>query len=929
MATALGVSIGKELRPVPAVRRRRVGRVAAVAAGLFVALALHASGAELDSDLAPTLGMPASVNQLGFTATLVEYNLSLAGVTYIRPESAISTTYDTNSGVLTVRSIHFVASDVILLGIPLTGIEVRSAAPASAPVNPSTGAVSVSLRLRLSITALGYSAEVEAPVTLTGRLEVNGSLPNGPTTFRLSGASPVTFEGPFYIPIFGMVTIRVAGTLAHDFTSTEPAYPNGKVEGVVEVDAPGGSTPVDGAIVGNLGYEGTSRPDGKFAFPEWPDRPDPTWLYAGLACGDGFLMGASDRVPLSPSGRTDLGVVVLRGEPGHFGAPQSVATGPGATFSIARARLDRDAYDDLAVALHHPGGTDTIRVLFGNASGGLTLGPELATGAMLGGEVAAGDGFQEPLIYYPDATHDAISVFFGWGNGSGQFAGPVSIAAGGTPTAVRLVNLGNPLGPDVVVALSGTPTGTGRVVRLPAVALGQYGSPVEIYSTAGDVRAIEVGRINGDAFDDVVVANYDLGSCNVLLSTSAVAFETSQPVPCGMHPRSFLWQDLDGDGREDFAVAGDADTSGAGRVTVLASQSGTLTPMSVDVGTDLGQVAGAGWVSSARHSFIAASRGDASVRILSGDPAAGYTLGQRLAAPSDQDDVRAALALDLDRDGFDEIVAVTGGDHLLLWRDSLVPGDGDRDGVDDASEVRGGSDCNDADSDDDTVLDGSDDCPLLADPLQGDQDGDGVGDLCDNCAARQNADQLDDDGDGIGDACERAAFTTTVSPITGATSQAALTLVNVSVTGSDTKTSTVLPASSISLSITPVTNKLTVDAVHLSGSSVQFFPVLKIILADLAVTSTGRSSVVTLDPATSEFFVELPVVVTGTAGGTVLHQDGSLALSGVLTLLPDGPGGMPRIELLHLSGSLTSLPFSYPPFSFALTGAYTMDLRTP
>jgi hypothetical protein len=75
-------------------------------------------------------------------------------------------------------------------------------------------------------------------------------------------------------------------------------------------------------------------------------------------------------------------------------------------------------------------------------------------------------------------------------------------------------------------------------------------------------------------------------------------------------------------------------------------------------------------------------------------------------------------------------------------------------------------DCN-PDTDGDGVLNGVDNCPLVANPNQADMDGDGVGDACDpdtdgdgvlngvdNCPLVANPNQADMDGDGVGDACD-------------------------------------------------------------------------------------------------------------------------------------------------------------------------------
>jgi hypothetical protein len=59
-----------------------------------------------------------------------------------------------------------------------------------------------------------------------------------------------------------------------------------------------------------------------------------------------------------------------------------------------------------------------------------------------------------------------------------------------------------------------------------------------------------------------------------------------------------------------------------------------------------------------------------------------------------------------------------------------------------------------ADTDDDGVLDGADNCRTVANNRQTDTDADGLGDACDLCPTVADPDQTDTDGDGTGDACD-------------------------------------------------------------------------------------------------------------------------------------------------------------------------------
>lgn len=113
---------------------------------------------------------------------------------------------------------------------------------------------------------------------------------------------------------------------------------------------------------------------------------------------------------------------------------------------------------------------------------------------------------------------------------------------------------------------------------------------------------------------------------------------------------------------------------------------------------------------------------------------------------------------------------VAGGDVLC---EAISPdSDSDGDGITNGDELDLGTDPNDADTDDDTIPDGMDNCPLTVNTDQADGDSDGIGDECDDdrdgdgvsnddeVAQGLDPDNADSDGDGTGDYDEWVFLTT-------------------------------------------------------------------------------------------------------------------------------------------------------------------------
>lgn len=89
-----------------------------------------------------------------------------------------------------------------------------------------------------------------------------------------------------------------------------------------------------------------------------------------------------------------------------------------------------------------------------------------------------------------------------------------------------------------------------------------------------------------------------------------------------------------------------------------------------------------------------------------------------------------------------------------MLRFLAVAADTDNDGVPDGIDNCPNFNPDQLDSDGDGFADACDNCADTPNPGQEDVDGDDVGDVCDNCVNTANPEQEDGDGDGTGDACD-------------------------------------------------------------------------------------------------------------------------------------------------------------------------------
>ncbi len=892
---------------------------AAVAALALVVLGtVPGYAGPLTSTLGPVAPVPSATNGLEFVATIdySGYSASTPGSMRFGTASSMVLRLDAEAHHVTLESLILDAGTVRLVGLPFHDVRLVTifSSPTGFDFDAATGAFSMLVYPTLVATLPGFG---EVPLAsgsadLSGTFRYQGSPETGPVTMSLTATGPIDLY-TYYYPL----SLRVQGPLSLDFASTKPGFPDGELQGVVSVPAHGGGwKPVASAWVGNFGEESATEPDGTFRFPEWPRVVDPTWTYAAVECGSSWALGSSPRSTLANGSVTNVGTVALQGAPGELEPVANFSFAP-ATPELVTMMFDQLTSPSLVAAVRRTDGT--LRLRFGRNTGGafLLYGDVDAQGDIRR-DLLASKGFQQPIVLYPNATREAVSVLWVQSDLT-TVAGPFHVPAGGPAVALRVANVTKTDGPDLLVAIEDASSGAGRVVRIPSITPGQWGDPEVVYQSTGPIHAIESRALDGDGFDDLVVADSTSATCHVLLSSGPGSYVDRQSIACPRDARGAIAQDLDGDGDWDLAFAGDADASGAGRVTALWNQAGSLTPIHVDVGSDLASIDSASWLVPGRRAFVVGSPGDDRIYVLAEDGQGGFAEAEAVSGAFPG----SVVAQDLDNDGFDDLVATTGSDHLARWRNRLVPGDGDGDGIDDIQELASDLDCRNADSDGDGFPDGVDVCPRLSGASQTDSDGDHVGDVCDNCPSVANADQADGDHDGIGNVCEGGQVTRHFTPEAGKTNQFTFYLGNF-IGALDTKTSQVLSTSFIDLAVDPVANQVTLQDLELALADMHFFGLFNIALLHpkIVLASSGGVRTVAVNPTTGEFSFDLLVTGLDVSVGTVPQLPGGLLTLGG-TLSPDDH----RISNVYAGFATTPITAFLGPYY--LVGPGTLNFVAP
>ncbi|MBL8207217.1 MAG: VCBS repeat-containing protein [Blastocatellia bacterium] len=303
------------------------------------------------------------------------------------------------------------------------------------------------------------------------------------------------------------------------------------------------------------------------------------------------------------------------------GSPISVGTNPA---SVARGDFNGDNRLDVAVPNY---GSNNVAILLGNGNGGFTpaAGSPISTGT--GPSPLAigdfnGDGRQDLAI--PNFGSNNVTILLG--NGSGGFtpAAGSPVNAGNGPRSVVVSDLNGDARQDLAVANANSNNvtillGNGSGGFVPAA-----GSPVNAGSAPLSVAA---GDFNGDGKQDLAAANVASNNVTILLGNGSGMFAQAagSPVSAGNSPYSVAEGDFNGDGRLDIAVA----NSSSNNVTILLGNgSGGFTQPSgspVNAGNGPRSVVVGDFNGDGRQDLAVANSSSNNITILLGNGSGGFT----------------------------------------------------------------------------------------------------------------------------------------------------------------------------------------------------------------------------------------------------------------------------------------------------------------
>ena len=291
----------------------------------------------------------------------------------------------------------------------------------------------------------------------------------------------------------------------------------------------------------------------------------------GLADFDGdgrldFITGNSD---------ADSVQVAFGKGNGDFTASTAFMVGR-APRGVTLADIDEDGVLDVLVVNEE---SDTLTALFGTGGGEFASRKDSATGAPIGGAMAAadldGDGRDDLAAVFPE--DGTVRVYFS--DGLGNFLAGPTFATGGRPVFVTVGDLNGDGHSDLAVSLN--------MDNAVAIFIGDGAGGFTaggVFATSDGPQEVRVGDMNGDGASDLVVACSTASVIDVLVNDGSASFAAPVSIAVPGNPVSIRLGDLDEDGDLDIVML----TSTGGAVLQWLRNNGDVDFIGPSIAADLG-----------------------------------------------------------------------------------------------------------------------------------------------------------------------------------------------------------------------------------------------------------------------------------------------------------------------------------------------------
>ncbi len=380
-----------------------------------------------------------------------------------------------------------------------------------------------------------------------------------------------------------------SGTVGFDPPDITPAAGVPEHEATGDFDGDGDTDVVvtipdlDPSLVGNiqvflnLGNDEFGEWLGFEALDPMPVGREPSWVTVG-----DFNADALPDICVTNAGDDNVSIFLNTGN-GTFGPEVNVFVGDGpSACTTAQFNTDTDFFLDIAVTNAND---ENLVVLFNDGAGGFTLGGgaassmpplDLRTAAMTTGDF---DGNKCPdAVGAGEATlfNGTIGrVFVLLGKDDGTFEPPIFITVGADPSDISVGDVNGDTFNDIVVANRGD----GTITIVPGLGGGLFDTPITI-PVGAMPRSIDVINLDSDNDPDIAVVadDPDIGpSVQVLVNrsqdpigfgSSPIIFDAPLSFDVGGNPNFVVHTDLDQDGNSDLCMV-NQDGAESGSVSVL------------------------------------------------------------------------------------------------------------------------------------------------------------------------------------------------------------------------------------------------------------------------------------------------------------------------------------------------------------------------